>query len=93
MDTMRESEVAAYVCSHVFARTRPVLLVVRDRGDWQLLCGGVHDPEDLPEVVGLNHLIDDDPSLRQIIDLPVDWEAERQSPDEPWIRTPCQPAQ
>ena len=88
-----KTEIAAYVCNHVFERTRPVLLVVRDSGDWQFLCGETHDPEELPEVVGLNHLIDDDPSLQQILDLPINWEAERRSPNDPWIRTACQPDQ
>ena len=90
---MSEREIAAYVCSHVFERTRPVLLVARDGGDWQFLCGEAHDPEELPQVVGLNHLVDDDPTLRQILDLQFEWEAERSSPNEPWIRTACRPEQ
>jgi YD repeat-containing protein len=36
---MPERETAAYVCSHIFAATRPVLLVSREDGDWQFLCG------------------------------------------------------
>lgn len=85
---MTSPEVLAYVCSHVFGHTRPVLLVARDDGDWQLLCGGTHDPEEVPRVVGLNHLTDDDPTILQVVDLPVDWEAERKSPDDQWIRMP-----
>jgi hypothetical protein len=88
---MRNPEVAAYVCSHVFERTRPVLLVARDGGDWQFLCGGEHGPDDLPRVVGMNHLMDDDPTLPQLLDLPADWEAERRSSSDPWIRSMSQP--
>ena len=80
-------EVAAYVCSHVFDGTRPVLLVSRAGGDWQCLCGGVHEPGDVPNVVGLNHLLERDESLRGLEDLPVDWEAERASVSDAWIRT------
>ena len=81
------TEVAAYVCSHVFNNTRPVLLVSRAGGDWQCLCGGAHDTAELPSVVGLNHLIGRDTTLREIVDLAADWEAERASPKDRWIRT------
>jgi hypothetical protein len=87
---MSEREVAAYVCEHVFEHVRPILLVARDGGDWQFLCGGSHDPNEVPRVVGMNHLTEEDPSLRQILDLSVNWEAERLSLNDPWIRTACQ---
>ena len=80
------TEVAAYVCSHVFNDTRPVLLVSRAGGDWQCLCGGNHEAGEVPSVVGLNHLMERDVTLREIIDLPDDWEAERASQKDPWIR-------
>ncbi len=81
-------EIAAYVCSHVFEKKRPVLLVLRAEGDWQLLCGGSHDDKEIPRVVGLTHLVDEDPSLRAVLNLPVEWEAERSSPASPWERRP-----
>ena len=81
------TEVAAYVCSHVFNDTRPVLLVSRAGGDWQCLCGGAHEADEVPNVVGLNHLLERDPSLRELEDLPDEWEAERASVNDPWIRT------
>ena len=83
---LNKGEVAAYVCSHVFEHKRPVLLVARDDGDWQFLCRDSHAPDELPRVIGLNHLVDDDPSLRQVLDLPVDWEAERAFVGGPWTR-------
>ena len=81
-------ETPAFVCSHVFQKRRPVLFASRADGDWQLLCGGTHDEEELPRVVGLNHLIDDDVSLRVILDLPSEWEAERASLTDSWVRRP-----
>ena len=81
------TEVVAYVCSHVFNDTRPVLLVSRAGGDWQCLCGGGHDAGEVPNVVGLNHLFERDATLRELEDLPVEWEAERASVNDPWIRT------
>jgi hypothetical protein len=86
-------EIAAYVCSHVFENSKPVLLVCRAGGDWQCLCGGEHSADEVPNVVGLNHLLDRDPSLRELEDLPLDWEAERKTAKHKWIRTPPKPDQ
>jgi hypothetical protein len=72
-----------YLCSHVFENTRPVLLVSRADGDWQFLCGGEHDKE-VPSVVGFNHLLEKDPTLAELRDLPDEWEAERAGPGLPW---------
>jgi hypothetical protein len=83
-----KTEIAAYVCSHVFDGTRPILLVSREGGDWQCLCGLTHESSEVPKVVGLNHLLERDPSLQELEDLPNDWEAERASVSDPWIRTP-----
>lgn len=82
------TEITAYVCSHVFNDTHPVLLVSKADGDWQCLCGGGHDPEEVPHIVGLNHLLERDPSLRELADLSDEWQAERASVNDPWIRTP-----
>ncbi|KAB2896748.1 MAG: DUF4262 domain-containing protein [Kofleriaceae bacterium] len=79
--------VAAFICGHVFHRERPVLLVNHaPDGDWQLLCGDVH--HDGPRLVGLSHVIDEDESLRAILDLPEGWEAERELVGGPWKRRP-----
>jgi hypothetical protein len=82
------TEVVAYVCSHIFDNTRPILLVSREGGDWQCLCGSGHESNEVPKVVGLNHLLERDPSLRELENLQNDWEAERASVNDPWIRTP-----
>jgi hypothetical protein len=78
----------AYVCVHVCEDTRPVLLVSREAGDWCFLCGDVH-PQDAGSyrVVGINHLFARDVSLRELTDLPPDWEAERHAVGAAWIRT------
>jgi len=82
------AEAAAFVCSHVFQHERPVLLVVRAEGDWQLLCGDGHDEGETPRVVGLNHFLDSDPSLRALLDLPPEWEAKRAAQGGAWERRP-----
>lgn len=84
-------EIPAYVCSHVFENTRPVLLVSRAGGDWQCLCGGDHDSDEVPNVVGLNHLMERDSTLAELQDLPDEWEAERASAGDAWTRTRIEP--
>jgi hypothetical protein len=81
-------EVGVYVCFHIFENSRPILLVSRAGGDWQCLCGGQHRSTEVPHLVGFNHLIERDPTLEQLKDLPKDWEAERAAIDKEWIRTP-----
>lgn len=75
-----------YVCSHVFADTRPVLLVAREQGDWMFLCGGRDHDEGGWKVVGVGHLVDRDPTLEECADLPDNFEAERSAVGEPWLR-------
>jgi len=50
-----------------------------------------HNQGELPRVVGLNHLMDDDPSLRSLLDLPPEWEAERATEQAAWERKPIDP--
>ncbi|WP_152565180.1 MULTISPECIES: hypothetical protein [Methylobacter] len=77
------SDLGVFVCPHVFKATRPILLVVHEDGDWQCLCGG-NDHSDDGHLVGIGHLVERDPSLDELVDLPDGWEAERHSPEQPW---------
>lgn len=81
-----------YVCIHVYDDSKPVLLVSRADGDWCFLCGDEHeDTASSYRVVGIGHLLDRDHTLESLLDLPSEWEAERQSPESAWIRTPSSP--
>ena len=82
----------AYVCTHVFAHERPVLLVSRADGAWALVCGDTH-PEDASSyaVVGIGHVIDRDPTLEAVLDLPPAWDAERRFVGGEWVRCPSEP--
>jgi hypothetical protein len=73
-----------YLCSHVFSRERAVLVVLHEDGDWQFLCGGNHAEDEVPQVVGLNHVLGVDPSLNAVMDLPEHWEATRAAVGEVW---------
>ncbi len=81
---------AAYVCSHVFGNTEPVLLVSRAGDGWRCLCGDDHDPNESLKVLGWKDLVQRDPSLAELINLPNDWEAARLSTGSRWIRARSQ---
>ena len=87
----KDSHVPAYVCSHVFCNERPILLVSHEDGDWQFLCG-VSDHADDGHVIGVGHLLERDSSLLELVDLPINWEAERIDVNMPWLRTSCTPS-
>jgi hypothetical protein len=94
MDKQRNAfpdrRIGVYCCGHVFRHERPVLYISHEDGDWQFLCGGSdHADPNEPYHVSVGALINCDPTLDGISDLAVDWEAERQSTGDLWLRTKC----
>jgi len=85
MSKFCRDNLAVFICSHVFENTKPTLLVCHEGGDWQFLCGGAHDVDDKPKVVGIGHLLERDPTLHEISNLPIDFEAERKEVGGEWI--------
>lgn len=84
-------ETAAFVCSHIFENTSPVLLVAREHGDWMYLCGKPHGEAEEYHVIGREHLTERDPTLRDTLDLPDQFEAERSHVGDVWVRRPLTP--
>jgi hypothetical protein len=39
-----------------------------------------------PQVIPKEELLKLDPTLKEVTDLPVDWEARRSSSSSPWVR-------
>lgn len=63
-------------------------MVSRQDGDWCFVCGEDHeDNASNYRVVGIGHVLEDDPSLRSLLDLQPDWDAERKDLGSQWIRT------
>ena len=87
MNKFGSENLPAFICSHIFHETKPILLVCHDGGDWQFLCGENHDIDEMPKVVCISHLIERDPSLNELADLPNGWEAERNKQGGKWIRS------
>ena len=81
-------ETKSYVCVHVFERTMPVLYVTRPDGDWCALCGVDHgDDASSYRVVGLGHVVEQDPTLSEVLDLAANEEAERVEVGGRWVRS------
>jgi hypothetical protein len=83
-EQLEQSHLITYVCSHVFENTRPILYICKEDGDWQFLCGKYHEADEIPRVVGLGHLIERDNTLLEIMELPDNWEAERNEIGGAW---------
>lgn len=70
----------------------PILLVTHDDEEpsgWQFLNG--HGDTDDPSSgipVHVEHVIERDPSVKEVADLPPGWRAWRVSEDKPWQREP-----
>ena len=77
MDTVLRGELPALVVSHT------------DDGLW-LVADGIHEPDDSDalRLVHLGHLVDQDPTLRELADLPRGVQAVRDSVGGPWVREP-----
>ncbi len=62
----------------------PILLVTHDEdGDWQFLCGTTNHSEDA-RLVCLKDIVEAHPSVAELADLPMGWQAKRDGPDKPW---------
>ena len=85
-----ETEVIAL--DRILAGESPLRLVSHDAedGDWQFL-DGEHVFEDDAVVVLLGEMVQFDPSLAALADLPPGWHAWRASPDGPWQRAEGEP--
>ena len=80
---IRQNE-PAFICSHIANKSKPILLVCREGGDWQFLCGEEHENE-IPIVVCIGHIFGEDKSLLDIIDLKENWIAKRESIGKKWV--------
>lgn len=84
-----ERNLGVFTCSKVWDEAKPILRVSHDGdGDWQFLCGGLHDEESGDEIrfVCLEHLVERDSTLNQVADLCRHWSAERTTADAEWER-------
>jgi hypothetical protein len=81
-------ETAAFLCRHVFEKTRHILVVSRVRGVWQFLCGDtyIQGGHEINHVVALDQIVEQDKTIQDVLDLPAGWEADRPTIKDPWRR-------
>jgi hypothetical protein len=68
---------------------QPILLVTHEAGDgaWQFLPGSPVESADAL-IVALEQMVKRDPTLAELADLPVGWQATRSAAGTPWQRSP-----
>jgi hypothetical protein len=81
--------VAVITTRDVTEQGLPILFVSHDEDDggWQFLPGGpLHEAD--ARVVALRRIWVLDPSVGELADLPLGWQASRNTPADPWRRGP-----
>ncbi len=80
---------ATYTLDRILRGEAPILRVRHDGDDgaWQFLDDADVDVASA-RIVSLHAMVDLDPSLRDLADLPAGWGAERDAPGDPWRRSP-----
>ena len=82
----------AFISKAVLEGKEWISYVTHDRSDgaWQIL-GETGIEGGGPELACLHHMVDKDPTLAELADLPKGWYAERTEPAEPWERFENEP--
>lgn len=84
-DQQEDAELGVLTSRQVMDQEEPVRIVIHDdEGDWMVLCGTTDDPEDAL-IVGAHHLVDLDPEIEPLFDMPLNTRAWRDEPGDPWI--------
>jgi hypothetical protein len=81
---------AVFTTKPVTQKGHPVLQVFHDQeGDWQFLCGSTNQMDDM-QLVSLGSMVQRDPSLANLADLPEGWYASRDAVGKEWTREPME---
>ena len=81
-------ERSVYTTRFVLDDDLPILLVSHDPdGEWEFLCGTTDNPKDSRQVM-LSEMVELDPRVLEVADLPVGWRAFRDRLDGPWLQQP-----
>jgi hypothetical protein len=84
---------AAFTMRQVLDGTEPILLVGHDADDhgWQFIGSSDASVPDA-RIVALEEMVNLDPSVLEVADLPPGWQAVRNGPGLAWIRRPRPPS-
>jgi hypothetical protein len=80
--------VAVFTTTHVLRRGQPILYVSHDEEDgaWQFHTGAEQLSADDAMIVSLEEMVEHDPTILELADLPCGWYAERDSVGSSWRR-------
>jgi hypothetical protein len=82
---------AVFTTQPVIREGHPILLVTHEEdGHWQILCGTTDRPEE-GLAVSLGSMLDHDPTIGELANLPEGWMATCPDDRAPWIREPIPP--
>lgn len=74
-----------FVCSHVLNKEKPILYASHDSdGDWQFLCGGDDHTEADANIISLKQVVELDPTVNDLYEMPKNVGAERKSIKDKW---------
>jgi hypothetical protein len=78
-----------YTSRDVMEKREPILLVTHDQDDgaWQFYAER-KVPDNDARIIALDEIVNSDPSVIELADLPRGWIAVRESPAVPWQRHP-----
>jgi hypothetical protein len=78
---------AVFTTREVMESEEPILLVSHDVEDhaWQFI-GSTHGNLDNAKIIALQEAVELDPTVLELSDLPVGWQAVRQTRDDAWVR-------
>lgn len=81
----QDRNLGVIVCHHVSREGHPVLRVVHEPdGDWQFLCGGKHSDSTDADIVCLEQVVAEDPSLNKLAKLGCNHSATRGDLKSKW---------
>jgi hypothetical protein len=90
-DVLNELGNMSIVCSHVAKNDRPILRALRteplepEDSGWQFLCGGTEDEDDADaEVWSLQHILEVEPTLANLLVQPLNTVLQRQDLNSEW---------
>jgi Domain of unknown function (DUF4262) len=87
-----EPHTRVFASSKVASQSEPVTYVSHDwgEGDWQFHGDSMSEGKE-PVLLCLHHIIDRDPTLAELADLPIGWCASRDEEGAPWVREQMEP--
>lgn len=82
--------VAVFTTTHVVKARKPILSVSHDAEDgaWQFHSGDAPLTKDMM-IVGLSEIVEIDPTVAELADMPPGFKATRASGSDPWRREPA----